>query len=639
VSEELLPRIRDLIQEDVGNRGLRTDPDENLVSAFAGDFAAACRHLASHAQPVVGIVTGFYIPTAQPPCGETDGPLGAVFLARALVPLGIKVVLITDAFVTPALEAGIGLAGLRKSVPIVTLPEAHQFETLSPDTYWETVTGRTGALTHLISVERVGPSHSPDSLRAQGASAETLRLFEEMLTADHHDRYYTMRGRDITDRMSPAHLLFEAAAAAGVTTIGIGDGGNEIGMGKVPWDVIRRNVPGGGMVASRVATDFLIVCGVSNWGAYGLATGVRLLRGEAPDPGLYDLARERDILQGMVRRGPLVDGVSGEETDSVDGLPFERYAEPLARMVDLHDPPPLAPPGTALPPGSAWPRSGGPDPQFLTSGPVGAAEPCGKAFPCGAGASVRQHARSGQLTEPTGGMAMGFVQANLVVVPRELAFDFLLFCQRNPKPCPLLDVTEPGDPEPRLAAPGADIRTDVPRYRVYRDGKLIDEPADLHGWWRDDLVAFLIGCSFTFENALVQGGVMPRHLEMGCNVPMYRTNIACRPAGVFRGPMVVSMRPMTPAQAIVATRICNRFPRAHGAPVHFGDPAAIGIRDIARPDFGDSVEIRSGEVPVFWACGVTPQAVAMEVRPSLMLTHKPGCMFVTDLRDADLEGE
>lgn len=255
------------------------------------------------------------------------------------------------------------------------------------------------------------------------------------------------------------------------------------------------------------------------------------------------------------------------------------------------------------------------------------------------GSTIRAQARAGELTGPTPGLALGYVQANLVVVPRDLAFDFLLFCQRNPKPCPLLDVTEPGDPEPRQAAPGADLRTDVPCYRVYRHGELVDEPADLHAWWRDDLVGFLLGCSFTFENALLQCGLPVRHIEAGCNVPMYRTNIACRPAGVFRGSMVVSMRPMAPAQAVRAIQVCSRFPRGHGAPVHLGDPAAIGIRDLARPDFGDAVAVHPGEVPLFWACGVTPQAVAMEVRPPLMITHKPGHMFVTDLRDTDLDGE
>ena len=255
------------------------------------------------------------------------------------------------------------------------------------------------------------------------------------------------------------------------------------------------------------------------------------------------------------------------------------------------------------------------------------------------GADVRCAARAGELTGPTAGLAMGFVQANLVIVPKDLAFDFLLFCQRNPKPCPVLDVTEPGDPEPRLAAPGADIRTDLPRYCVYKDGQLAEEPTDLTHHWRNDLVGFLIGCSFTFESALIQAGLPVRHIEAGVNVPMYRTNVPCKPAGMFHGPMVVSMRPMTPNQALQAARVCSRFPRAHGAPVHFGNPGSLGIGDLMRPDFGDPVPIKAGEVPVYWACGVTPQAVAMEAKPSLLITHKPGHMFVTDWRDVDLEGE
>ena len=255
------------------------------------------------------------------------------------------------------------------------------------------------------------------------------------------------------------------------------------------------------------------------------------------------------------------------------------------------------------------------------------------------GAEVRRLARCGELAGPTAGLALGYVQANLVVVPRDLAFDFLLFCQRNPKPCPLLDVTEPGSAEPRMIAPGADVRTDVPRYRVYHEGELLEEPTALHSWWRSDLVAFLLGCSFTFEAALLQAGLPVRHIEAGCNVPMYRTNLPCRPAGVFHGPMVVSMRPMTPAQAVRAVQVCARFPRAHGVPIQIGDATALGIRNIDQPDFGEPVEIRSGEVPVFWACGVTPQAVAMQARPPLLLTHKPGHMFVSDWRDTELEGE
>jgi uncharacterized protein YcsI (UPF0317 family) len=254
------------------------------------------------------------------------------------------------------------------------------------------------------------------------------------------------------------------------------------------------------------------------------------------------------------------------------------------------------------------------------------------------GAEVRRLARSGEWKSPTSGLAPGYVQANLVCVPRDLAFDFLLFCRRNPRPCPLLDVTDPGDPEPKGVAPGADLRVDLPRYRVYRYGELIVECDDLTYWWRGDLVAFLLGCSFTFENALTQAGLPLRHVEQGRNVPMYVTSIECAPAGIFRGPMVVSMRPLTPQQAELAATICSRYPLAHGAPVHVGDPEKIGVRDLGRPDYGDAVEIRPGEVPVFWACGVTPQAVAARARPPLLLTHAPGHMFLTDLLDSDLRG-
>ncbi len=232
-------------------------------------------------------------------------------------------------------------------------------------------------------------------------------------------------------------------------------------------------------------------------------------------------------------------------------------------------------------------------------------------------------------------MAPGHVQANLVVLPRDLAFDFLLFTQRNPKPCPLLEVVEAGSTEPRQMAPGADLRTDVPRYRVYRDGVLADEPTDLTPYWSSDLVSFLIGCSFTFESALIEAGLPVRHVEQCTNVPMYITSLPTVPAGLFHGPMVVSMRPIPAAQVVRAVQVTSRFPAVHGAPVHIGDPSAIGIRDIAKPDLGDPVEIRAGEVPVFWACGVTPQAAAMASKPRLMLTHAPGHMFITDRRDAE----
>ncbi len=251
-------------------------------------------------------------------------------------------------------------------------------------------------------------------------------------------------------------------------------------------------------------------------------------------------------------------------------------------------------------------------------------------------AIVRELIRRGELDRPTAGLCQGYVQANLAVVPKALAYDFLLFCQRNPKSCPVLDVTDAGSPEPRFLAPGADLRYDIPRYRVWKKGELVDEPTDVAQYWRDDLVAFLLGCSFTFETALLNAEVPIRHIEEDCNVPMYMTNIACRPAGFFHGTTVVSMRPMRPELAIRAVQITSRFPGVHGAPVHIGDPSAIGIKDINKPEFGDSVTIHPGEIPVFWACGVTPQAVAMAVKPELMITHSPGHMFIGDVRDESL---
>jgi uncharacterized protein YcsI (UPF0317 family) len=249
--------------------------------------------------------------------------------------------------------------------------------------------------------------------------------------------------------------------------------------------------------------------------------------------------------------------------------------------------------------------------------------------------NLRLRFRDGTLVAPTAGLAPGFVQANLVILPLDLAFDFLLFCQRNPKPCPLLEVVEAGSSEPRVMAPGADLRTDVPKYRVYRNGVLVEEPVSLSGLWTANLVSFLVGCSFTFEAALLDAGIPVRHIEQRSNVPMFVTSVPTTPAGAFRGPLVVTMRPVPATLVVRAVQVTSRFPAVHGAPVHIGDPAALGIRDIARPDFGDPVEVRPGEVPVFWACGVTPQAAAMASKPPLMITHAPGHMFITDRRDAE----
>ncbi len=249
---------------------------------------------------------------------------------------------------------------------------------------------------------------------------------------------------------------------------------------------------------------------------------------------------------------------------------------------------------------------------------------------------LRAAMRAGRYSKPTAGVARGWVQANLVVVPQRLAFDFLLFAQRNPRPCPVLDVTDAGSAEPRGVAPGADLRTDLPRYRVYVDGVLQDEPAEVAAYWRDDLVAFLLGCSFTFETAMLRAGLSVRHIEEGCNVPMFVTDRPCRPAGAFQGPMVVSMRPIPADLVARAVQVTSRFPGSHGAPIHVGDPGAIGIEDLSRPDFGDPVEVRSDETPLFWACGVTPQVALAHAKPDLAITHAPGHMFITDLLDESL---
>jgi len=247
-------------------------------------------------------------------------------------------------------------------------------------------------------------------------------------------------------------------------------------------------------------------------------------------------------------------------------------------------------------------------------------------------AEHRAQYRAG-LAAPTSGAAPGHTQANLVVLPQDWAWDMLLFAQRNPQPVPVLEVTDPGSPETALA-PGADLRTDLPRYRVWRDGELVDEPTDVRDVWREDLVAFLIGCSFSFETALLDAGVPVRNIEQGRNVSMYRTSVPCRPAGRLSGPLVVSMRPVPAALVPAAVQVTARMPQVHGAPVHVGDPAGLGIADLDAPDYGDPVEAEAGDVPVFWACGVTPQAAVLASRPPLAITHAPGHMFVSDVPDA-----
>ena len=251
--------------------------------------------------------------------------------------------------------------------------------------------------------------------------------------------------------------------------------------------------------------------------------------------------------------------------------------------------------------------------------------------------ALRQRIRSGEHTTNTSGFAAGFVQCNLVILPKDWANEFLQFCQLNPKPCPLVGMaSQPGDYMLPDLGEDLDVRSDISGYRIFENGKLKESVTDIKDYWRDDLVSFLFGCSFSFEEPLIADGLDVRNVSQNLNVPMYRTNIDCRPSGRFSGKTVVSMRPFLAADAIRAVQISSRFPSVHGAPVHLGDPSLIGINDINRPDFGDAVTMNPNELPVFWACGVTPQVVLEEARPPFCITHEPGCMLVTDIPNSKL---
>ena len=250
---------------------------------------------------------------------------------------------------------------------------------------------------------------------------------------------------------------------------------------------------------------------------------------------------------------------------------------------------------------------------------------------------IRSAIRSGRWKGPTVKLAPGFVQANLVVLPKAWAFDFLLFCERNPKPCPILDVTEAGSPHPDMLAPGADLRTDIPRYHIYKDGKLVEESAEITLYWRDDFVAFLLGCRFTMEAALEAAGIPSWNIKEGIAPPNFISSIQTIPAGPFKGPLVVSMRPIPAQYVVLAIEVSKRFPKAHGAPLHVGNPAFIGVQDLMKPDFGDGIALMENEIPLFWACGVTPLVAARMAQPEIMITHAPGHMFIGDWRYESLE--
>ncbi|GEK66104.1 MULTISPECIES: putative hydro-lyase [Leuconostoc] len=248
----------------------------------------------------------------------------------------------------------------------------------------------------------------------------------------------------------------------------------------------------------------------------------------------------------------------------------------------------------------------------------------------------RKKVRNNEFQKPTAGMCPGYAQTNLIVLPWEDAYDFLLFAQRNPKPIPILEVTEVGSRELQTLGNDIDVATDFPKYRIYRNGKMVDEYLSVVDFWREDLVSFLIGCSFSFEDLLVDAGIEIRHITEKANVPMFNTNIPLKQAGKFSGNMVVSMRPIKSSQIATAVNVTNRLPGVHGAPIQIGNPAEIGIYDLAHPDYGDAVTINENEIPVFWACGVTPQAAVMASKPKFAITHSPGHMLITNISNKDL---
>lgn len=309
-------QIRGLIQQDVGGRGLTTDPEENLFTVCRDDFANACHSIAEHPRPEIAIVTGFYIPTANPPAAETDGPLGALYLARALTPLDIRVHLVTDQYCLHALEVGLRLCNLQNQVKLWNCAD------VDPKTFTD--------LTHLIALERAGPNHTEDSI-----SEEDREDFCKSVSIEQRNQCYSMRGRPLSEWMGNVHEWFEHRPNPRITTIGIGDGGNEIGMGKIPWSVIRRNVPNGGLVHCRIATDYLIVAGVSNWGAYALSWGVYHLRNVAISEQLLNSDMELSLLEEMVNEGPLVDGIVGKQQATVDTLTWDQYTSILQTGADL----------------------------------------------------------------------------------------------------------------------------------------------------------------------------------------------------------------------------------------------------------------------------------------------------------------
>lgn len=254
-------------------------------------------------------------------------------------------------------------------------------------------------------------------------------------------------------------------------------------------------------------------------------------------------------------------------------------------------------------------------------------------------ADIRKAIRAGAYDGHTAGLALGRLQCNVVILPKAFADDFKRYCLRNPKPCPVVYIGEAGEPGLRGLGDGIDIRTDVPKYFIYEAGVLSSSTKDISELWQEDFVTFAIGCSFTFEAALIAAGYRLKHVEANLTVPMFRTNLMTQEAGRFHGPMVVSMRAFPRHQMEDVVAVTEKFPHAHGGPVHVGDPSVIGIEDLGNPNWGDPTELGTDDVPAFWACGVTPQVAIENARPPICITHAPGRMLICDKPDvADYAG-
>lgn len=544
--EAVFERIWKVMEADPGRRGLTKDIPRPDLKAVGQSLLEAGE---------VFILSGFPVQKANG-AGETDGPVGAANLAAGLCAVGKKVTVLTDESSCASI-----LAACEQYAPeaeVLCVPHAG-----GPAFCYRLFKQRKP--THIIAIERPGKGK------------------------DGH--YHNFRGEWIDDLLSDTDLLMQAE---NVVKIGIGDGGNELGMGALRSEV-ERLVDNGDVICAEARADITLTSGVSNWWGWGIRAVLSALTGRDLMP---TEAQEWALLRTIVAQG-CVDGVTGKSELTVDHLSQEENLSILRALRDALQ-----------------------QPEWDTMQPENA----------------RRLFRENALIRPTAGMCAGYAQCNLLALPKDLAADFREFAKRNPFSCPVLEESAPGSRKLNYLAQDIDLARDFPRYRIWKNGELVAEPLDAQAYWQEDLVAFLIGCSFSFEDALLQAGVPVRHIEENRNVPMFRTSIDCVPYGAFSGKMVVSMRPMTPEQAELAREITEKMPRVHGAPIEIGCPERIGIRDVTKPDFGDPVTIKEGEIPVFWPCGVTPQSVVMNIRPPFAITHAPGHMLITDVKNQALMG-